>query len=125
MALGQGVFGSVLVARPRAGGPSVAVKKFKGKQDVPSQLEEVYQLQSVSSPHVVPLLDVICGDHPGSLSLVFPLAKCSLAQKLCRDGLRGLQDICCIVSQVAQGSGGILFCSQLENLGGFAFGSFI
>ena len=63
VALGEGAFGSVLGAKPRAGGPSATVKKFKGKPDIPSQLEEGYQLQSVSSPHVVPLLNVIpyCG----------------------------------------------------------------
>lgn len=101
--LGQGTFASVMTARLKDGN-LVALKKFKGKQDIAGQLEEIHCLQSVSSKFIMQLLDVTSGDSAGSLALGFPVAKCNLAQHLVKiGGFSSLQMLKRIAGHIASG----------------------
>eukprot|EP00435_Cladocopium_sp_Y103_P003950 s2712_g1.t1 len=100
--LGQGTFSQVLAARPKTGGQMVAVKKYKKTSDIALQLQEVHFLQFLASDYVIPLLDVTGGDLPGSLSLVFPMAKKSLKNHIAAGAL-ALQEIERLAKHIAQG----------------------
>ena len=113
--LGQGTFSQVLAARPKKGGEMVAVKKYKKTSDIALQLQEVHFLQFLASDYVIPLLDVTGGDLPGSLSLVFPMAKKSLKKHIAAGAL-ALQEIERLAKHIAQGLRGnkaIWFCNML------------